>query len=226
MSCPNRTAISPYPWPRPPRCTAARSPAALTLGLLPSHDDRPEPAWDCCLTTADETTVSLCCPLDRGGPWLAGRALDVVRAAGEVVPDPSRERYVTGTRRGAPLILGEPLLWHGLAATMEACQAGGERTGEVTLRVPPWPELAGAVPESTFWGLVDQLAEELGAICGVVSDGRAVGYPDLERPQAEAMRLQLSHLGVLVPRDWLSFLRAGSNPYRELPGSGLLVVLE
>jgi hypothetical protein len=109
---------------------------------------------------------------------------------------------------------------------MEACQAGGERTGEVTLRVPPWPELAGAVPESTFWGLVDQLAEELGAICGVVSDGRAVGYPDLERPQAEAMRLQLSHLGVLVPRDWLSFLRAGSNPYRELPGSGLLVVLE
>lgn len=196
------------------------------MGLLPTYDGRPEPAWNCCLTTADETTVSLSCPLEKGGPWLAGRALDVVRAAGEVAPDPSRERYVTGTRQGAPLILGEPLLWHGLAATMEACQAGGERTGEVTFRVPPWPELAGAVPESTLWELVDQLAEQLSALCGVVSDGRAVGYPELDRPQQAAMRLQRSHLGVLVPKDWLPFLRPGSNPYRVLPSSGLLVVLE
>jgi hypothetical protein len=109
---------------------------------------------------------------------------------------------------------------------MEACQAEGERTGEVTLRVPPWPELAGAIPESTLWELVDQLGEELAALCGVVSDGRAVGYPDLARPQDAALRLQRSHLGVLVPRDWLPFLRPGSNPYRELPGSGLVVVLE
>lgn len=196
------------------------------MGLLLSHYDRLAPAWDCCLTTADETTVSLCCPLDRGGPWLAGRALDVVRAAGEVAPDLSRERYAAGTKRGAPLILGEPLLWRGLAATMEACQAGGERTGEVTLRLPPWPELAGAVPESALWELVDQLAEELGSLCGVVSDGRAVGYPDLGKPREAAVRLQLSHLGVLVPRDWLPFLRPGSSPYRELPDSGLVVVLE
>jgi hypothetical protein len=109
---------------------------------------------------------------------------------------------------------------------VEACQASGEPTGEVTLRLPPWPELARAVSESTLWALVDQLTEELGARCGVISDGRAVGYPDLQNPRRSALRLQLSHLGVLIPADWMSFLRSGSNPYRELPRSGLVVVLE
>jgi hypothetical protein len=194
--------------------------------FLVPEDDPAAPAWDCCLPTADETTISLCCPLDQGGPWLAGRALDVVRAAGQVLPDPARERYVTGSRRGAPLILGEPILWRGLPATVEACQARGEPTGEVTLRLPPWPDLAGSVSESTLWELVDQLIEELGARCGVISDGRAVGYPDLQNPRQAALRLQLSHLGVLIPADWMSFLRSASNPYRELPRSGLVIVLE
>jgi len=184
------------------------------------------PAWRCCLPTADETTVSLSCPLDRGGPWLAGRALDILRAAGGVEPDPSRQRYVTGTRRGAPLILGEPLVWHGVAVVLEACQMNGQATGEITLRLPPWQELAPALAEAVVWELTDRLAEELRAHCGVVSDGRAVGYPDLGRAQASAAGLQRSHLGVIVPQAWLRYLRPGSNPYCELPRSELVVVLE
>ena len=164
--------------------------------------------------------------MDRGGPWLAGRALAVFRAAGGVEPDPGRQRYATSARRGAPLILGEPLLWHGLAATLESCQAGGGEDGEVTLRLPPWAELAGDISEAALWELADRLAEELTAHCGVVSDGGAVGYPDLAHPQVTARSLQLSHLGVIVPSGWLACLRPGSNPYCELPRSRLLVVLE
>lgn len=186
----------------------------------------PGAGWSCCLPTADETTISLSCPLDRGGPWLAGRALDILRAAGGVEPDQQRQRYVSGTRRGAPLILGEPLLWHGLATTLEACQAEPNVSGEVTVRLPPWSELSPAIPEATLWELTDRLAEELGAHCGVVSDGRAVGYPDLASPAASASRLQRAHLGVIVPPGWLAYLRPGSNPYQELPRSELVVVLE
>ncbi|MHB8324208.1 MAG: hypothetical protein ACYDHB_07280 [Candidatus Dormibacteria bacterium] len=184
------------------------------------------PAWRSCWPTADETTLSLCCPLEVGGPWLAGRALDVLRGAGEVRPDPSRQRYVTSTRRGAPLILGEPLLWHRLAVTLEACQAKGQSTGEVTLRLPPWAEMAEELAEENLWRLADDLAQELRAHCAVISDGRAIGYPDLGRPERAAADLQRSHLGVAVPRAWLGFLRSGSNPYRELPRSELSVVLE
>jgi len=182
--------------------------------------------WRSCWPTADETTISFCCPLDTGGPWLAGRALDTLRAAGRVEADSSRPRYVTGTRRGAPLILGEPLLWHNQPVVLEACQTDRQPTGEVTIRLPPWSELAKAVSEDELWELADALAEEFGAVCGIVSDGRAIGYPDLERPQRTAARLQTNHLGVMIPREWVHFLRQGSDGYQLLPRSELWVVLE
>jgi|GEM_PF-2676756 len=182
-------------------------------------------SWRSCWPTADETTVSFCCPLDDG-PWLVGRALDVLRHQGGVEPDPHRQRYVSGTKKGAPLILGEPLRWHGMPVVMEACQATGQATGEVTFRLPPWAHMAEHLAEDTLWSLVDALGSELGAHCAVLSDGRAVGYPDLaDIPQAAA-RLQLSHLGVLVPPGWLSSLRPGSSPYLTLQVSELVVVLE
>ncbi len=189
-------------------------------------DQAGAPAWRSCWPTADETTLSLCCPLEAGGPWLWGRALDVLRSAGEVRPDPSRQRYATSPRRGAPLILGEPLLWHRLPVIMEACQAEGQSTGEVTLRLPPWAEMAEELAEEILWRLADDLAEELRAHCAVISDGSAIGYPDLGRPERAAANLQRSHLGVVVPRAWLGFLRGGSNIYRELARSELSVVLE
>ncbi|MHB1500140.1 MAG: hypothetical protein ACYCYK_03050 [Candidatus Dormibacteria bacterium] len=189
----------------------------------PLTDDAP--AWSSCWPTADETTISFCCPLEEG-PWLAGRALEVLRSTGRVRPDPERDRYAVGAGRAAPLILGEPLYWHDLAMVLEVCQAVGEMTGEVTLRLPPWVELAAAVDEESVWGICDSLAGELGARCAVVSDGRAIGYPDLTAPKRAAPRLQLVHLGVVIPPDWLGFLRPGSTSYRHLPQSDLVVVLE
>ena len=190
-------------------------------------DDRAERVrWRSCWPTADETTLSFCCPLETGGPWLAGRALDTLRAGGWVEADHSRERYVTGSRRGAPLILGEPLLWHDQPVVLEACQTDRSPTGEVTLRLPPWTELAETVNEDELWELADSMAEEFGARCGVVSDGRAIGFPNLQTPRRAAQRLQSNHLGVIVPNEWFQYLRPGSNRYQLLSRTELLVVLE
>ncbi len=183
------------------------------------------PLWRCCWPTADETTLSFCCPLEDG-PWLAGRALDTVRKGGGTLPDPGRERYATGGGSGAPLIVGEPLLWHGIPGVLEVCQVQGRATGEVTVRLPPWSELSLEVGEDKVWDLADRIAVELGAACAILSDGRAIGYPDLAAAERTARRLQLAHLGVIVPTSWLPFLRAGSNPYLLLPESELAVVLE
>ena len=182
--------------------------------------------WRCCLPTSDETTVSLSCPLEQGQPWLAGRALDILRQWAGVRSDPAGDRYVVGRRRGPPLILGEPLLWNGLPLVVEACEIEAGAAGEVTLRLPPWTEIASKIPERQLWEITDRLADEFSSSCGVVSDGRAVGYPELTAPQMTALRLQRLHLGVLVPPDWLAYLRPGSTPYLRLPRSQLVLVLE
>ncbi|MGH7667789.1 MAG: hypothetical protein ACRENY_00485 [Candidatus Dormibacteria bacterium] len=186
----------------------------------------PPPSWRCCLPTSDATTVSLSCPLEPGRPWLVGRALDILRQAAGAESDPAGDRYAAGRRRGAPLILGEPLRWNGVPLVAEALEPETGPVGEVTLRLPPWGELAEQISEPQFWDVVDQLASEFRAHCGVISDGRAVGYPDPGNPARAAPRLQRLHLGVLVPPTWLRFLRRGSTPYQELERSRLLVVLE
>ena len=184
------------------------------------------PPWCCCLPTADATTISLSCPLEAGQPWLVGRALDILRQEARAQSDPEGERYGAGRRRDAPLLLGEPLLWNGVPLIAEAVELEGGLAGEVTLRLPPWAELADQIPEERLWTVTDRLAAEFQASCGVVSDGRAVGYPDLSQPAATARSLQRLHLGVLIPPAWLAFLRTGSTAYRELPESQLLLVLE
>lgn len=189
-------------------------------------EEGPSPGWRCCLPTSDSTTISLSCPLEPGQPWLAGRALDILRQEALTESDPHTDRYAVGRRRGAPLLLGEPLLWNGLPLVVEAVEPEGEALGEITLRLPPWSELAARIPEGRLWAVTDQLAREFRARCGVVSDGRAIGYPDLREPRLTAPRLQLLHLGVLVPPAWLQFLRRGSTTYQELPQSRLVVVLE
>ncbi len=191
-----------------------------------STSDPSSAAWLSCWPTADETTVSLSCPLAGGGPWLAARALDVMRTRPGVGQDPGRERFALGDRRRAPLVLGEPLLWSGLPVTIEAWEAQDWPLGEVTLRLPPWEQLQERVAEDDLWELTDRLCIEVNARCGVLSDGRTVGHPDLAHPARALRQLQRLHLGVLVPPIWLDWLRPGSNPYRALEASGMVVVLE
>jgi hypothetical protein len=195
--------------------------AWMEQGLSPGP-----PQWRCCLPTTDATTISLSCPLEPGHPWLAGRALDILRQEARTESDPQADRYAVGRRRGAPLMLGEPLIWNGVPLVVEAVEPEGETRGELTLRLPPWSEMAAGIPEDRLWALTDRLATEFRVSCGVISDGRAIGYPDLREPQRTAPRLQLLHLGVLVPPAWLRFLRPGSTPYQKLPESRLVVVLE
>ncbi|MGB6772363.1 MAG: hypothetical protein WBF51_10240 [Candidatus Dormiibacterota bacterium] len=189
-------------------------------------DQSAPPPWLCCLPTPDATTISLSCPLEAGQPWLVGRALEILRQEARVQSDPDGERYGAGRRRDAPFILGEPLLWNGVPLIAEAVELDGGSAGEVTLRLPPWAELADRISEEQLWTVTDRVAAELRASCGVVSDGRTIGYPDLSHPEVTARRLQRLHLGVLLPPAWLPFLRTGSTPYRELPESQLLLVLE
>jgi hypothetical protein len=155
-----------------------------------------------------------------------GRALDILRQEAMAKSDPDGDRYAAGRRRGAPLLLGEPLLWNRVPLIVEAVELEGGLAGEVTLRLPPWNEMADLIPEEQVWAVTDSLATEFRANCGVVSDGRAVGYPDLSQPAATVRRLQRLHLGVLLPPAWLGYLRPGSTAYRELPQSQLLLVLE
>lgn len=180
--------------------------------------------WRCCLGTADETTISFSCPADEDGPWLLQRGLDALTLEGGVERDRGRERWVVGAGRAAPQIAGEPIRWRGVPASLEVVSPSGEPNREMTLRLPFWAELALAVAEEQLWAAVDRLAQEGRARCGTVADGRAVGFP-ADGPGAAA-RLQQSHLGVIVPSAWCSGLRRGSNPYRHLSRSDLLLFLD
>lgn len=206
--------------------TRLRSPLAATLTEM--HDDLSSDrmGWRCCLPTSDSTTISLSCPLEPGRPWLVGRALDILRQEAATKSDPTQDRYAVGRRRGAPLLLGEPLIWNGVPLVVEAVEPEGGALGELTLRLPPWSEMADHIPEERIWSVTDRLAAEFNSHCGVVSDGRAIGYPEIAEPSLTAPRLQLLHLGVMVPAAWLRFLRPGSTPYQELSQSRLVVVLE
>jgi hypothetical protein len=123
-------------------------------------------------------------------------------------------------------LLGESLIWNGVPLVVEAVEPQGGALGELTLRLPPWSEMAEHIPEDRLWAVTDRLAAEFRSYCGVVSDGRAIGYPNLGEPSLAAPRLQLLHLGVMVPHPWFRFLRRGSTPYQVLPQSRLVVVLE
>ncbi len=184
--------------------------------------------WRVCLPTVDETTVSLAVP-DPGAeraPWLLARALDLIRATHRAEPADAPRRFVAGRRRGAPMVAGETVRWAGVPLTVAAVQSVGAATGELTLHLPPWDQLAPIVPEALLWGLVDSLADDLRAPCGIVADGRAIGFPDLEQPRRTMRRLWRQHLGLLLPPEWQEHLGAPSVvPYTQLESVGLLLVL-
>ena len=202
------------------------SPAAYDLEVTPgvSGPAAPEPRWSCCLSTAGETTVSLSV-LTTAGPWIGARARAALGGSPRVTPDPLRERYALGGGRGTPQIHGEPLIWLGCPVWLEVCAPVNERRAEVTLRLPPWQELSQVVAEADLWEVADRLALDLGSDLGVVDDGATVGFPEAEDAPGQAPRLLQSHLGVIVPSAALGDLGRGRAPYRELPQSGLLLVL-
>ncbi|MGC8474123.1 MAG: hypothetical protein ACP5PW_06935 [Candidatus Dormibacteria bacterium] len=202
------------------------SPAAYDLGVAPgvSGPAAPEPRWSCCLPTTGETTVSLSV-LTTTGPWIGARARAALGGPPRVTADPLRERYALGGGRGTPQIHGEPLVWLGCPVWLEVCAPANEPRAEVTLRLPPWQELSQMVAEADLWEVADLLALDLGSDLGVVDDGATVGFPEAEAAPGGALRLLRSHLGIIVRSAALGDLGSGYAPYRELPHSGLLLVL-
>ena len=159
------------------------------------------------------------------GPWIGARARAALGAGGGVRPDPGRERYAVGGRGGAPQIHGEPLLWSGCPAWLEVCAPARQLRSEVTLRLPPWQELSRLIAEEDLWDAADLLADDLGADLGVVDDGGTVGFPEVGEHPQPVRRILLAHLGIILPLPDLPALGSGLNPYRELPRSGLVLVL-
>ena len=202
------------------------SAAAYDLGVAPagSGSAAPEPRWSCCLPTTGETTLSLSV-LRTAGPWIGARARASLGGPPRVTADPLRERYAIGGGRGTPQIHGEPLVWLGCPAWLEVCAPAGERRAEVTLRLPPWQELSQVVAEEDLWEVADLLALDLGSDLGVVDDGATVGFPEVETRPGRARRLLHAHLGIIVQSTALGDLGSSRTPYRELPRSGLLLVL-
>ncbi len=180
-----------------------------------------------CLPTADASTISLSVPDpgDARSPWLLAQALDILRATGRCERAPEPERFVAGRRRGAPLVAGETIVWSTVRVTVAAVQSVDADGAELTLHLPSWDALAPAVPEDRLWALVDDLAAQLAARMGIVSDGAQVGFPDPDRAHSWVPRLWRRHLGVLLPPPWLAYLGPSTHPYRVLDASGLVVAL-
>ena len=200
--------------------------AAYDLLVAPaaSVSAAPGPHWSCCLPTTGETTISLSV-LKTPGPWIGARARAVLGSPPRVTADPERERYAVGGGSGTPQLHGEPLIWLGCPAWLEVCAPAHEERAEVTLRLPPWHELSRMVAEEELWDAADALAVDLGSDLGVVDDGATVGFPEEEEQPGLALRLLQAHLGIIVQSAAFGGLESSRTPYRELPRSGLLVVL-
>jgi hypothetical protein len=182
-------------------------------------------SWSIHLPTADETCVRLRLrPRDERDPWpfsLVLTELARLGAAGE-----GRFRAL-GSGHGEPLLASQELVWRGCPVHVETLVArDGSR--EAALALPSWDEMChrADATEDDFWELVDCFAAAVDAEHGAIVDGEPLSA-DLDHTARPAVELALArHLAVLVPAasaDGVAASRAAH--YRDLPGSGLAVLL-
>ncbi|MFN2452366.1 MAG: hypothetical protein ABR541_08435 [Candidatus Dormibacteria bacterium] len=179
-------------------------------------------AWSVHLPTVDVTRCTLLLePPAPGDPWPLSLALSVVDRAGAQRrgrPD------AVGAGRGRPLITRAELDWDGAPLHLAATHASGSGLDELVLEAPAWDQLVGlgGWSEDRWWELVDALADATGAVSGAVGDGEAVGCdPRAGEEWIAALRRQI---GLLLPAA-PDRLAGRAALYRELPLSGLVVVL-
>lgn len=173
-------------------------------------------AWSVHLPTADETCVRLRLrPRGERDPWPFSLALTELARLGAV--GEGRFRAV-GSGHGEPLIASHELQWHRCPLHVETL-ATRDGTREAALALPSWDELCehSDATEDDFWALVDGFAAAVDAEHGAIVDGEAL---PATTPVIEDHLAVLLPTGAATPREtW----RAA--PYRELPRSGLSVVL-
>lgn len=175
------------------------------------------PVWAVHLPTADTTCLRLALPRRTGRePWPFTLAVTELTRLGAV---PSERFRSVGAGRGDPLIASQDLTWHGHPLRLEVVTLrGGD--AEAAVELPCWDELsAGDATEAMLWELVDALAAALDSRHGALGDGETLTPPgDL----AEALR---RHAALLVSADAASDAGWRAADYRELPRSGLHVLL-
>jgi hypothetical protein len=181
------------------------------------------PAWSVHLPTVDATWVRLRLrPHGERDPWPFSLALTRLAGLGAV----SEERFRSlGAGRGRPLLASQELSWRGGRLHLETT-LGRDGVAELALALPCWDELVGGeATEEDLWELVDGCAEAVDAAHGAVGDGEPLEEP--EGNGEAALPSPGRHLGVLLPGHAVekATALAGAASYRELPLSGLTVVL-
>jgi hypothetical protein len=173
------------------------------------------------LPTAGQTVVSFVLRgVEEGGPWPLTR---VLTALGAFDVERIGAARAVGDRRGVPLVHSVELRWHDQTLFLEA-RHGRDGADELSLELPPWDDLVGAVDDGEVWLLIDAVATASDAQFGSIGDGEP---PELVLPDdPSSLRTQLRrHLALLLP-EWAGddVAAAQASCPRVLGGSGLLVV--
>jgi hypothetical protein len=173
------------------------------------------------LPTAGQTVVSLVLrKVEDGGPWPLTR---VLTALGAFDVERVGVARALGDRRGVPLVHSQELRWREQTLFLEA-RHGRDGVDELSLELPPWDDLVGAVADGEVWLLIDAVATASDAQFGSIGDGEP---PELALPDdPPSLRAQLRrHLALLLP-EWAGddVAAAKATCPRVLGDSGLLVV--
>ena len=178
--------------------------------------------WAVHLPTADQTCVRLAiAPRGPADPWPFTVAVTELGRLGAT----GRERFRSlGRGTGEPLLASQELAWHGCSLHLES-RLDREGRGELSLELPCWDELCQRdATEDDFWDLVDALAAAASPTHGAVTDGEALD-PAPPRTRAECERALDRHLALLLPPGSAELSASRAARYRELPRSGLAVLL-
>jgi len=182
-----------------------------------------QPRWRVHLPTADQTCVRLALPrLGERDPWPLARVLAELASLGG---RPTERTRALGSGRGTPVIASSELRWHGCPLAVESFHDVGGGAGELAISAPSWDELTALLPgEDAYWELIDTAAMAAGARYGAVVDGEPL---ETEEPAGVAAWEEMvrRHLGVLARPGSFGAGPALAAPYRELPLSGLAVLL-
>jgi hypothetical protein len=179
--------------------------------------------WRVHLPTADQTCVRLALPHPgERDPWPLARVLAELASLGA---RPIERTRALGAGRGVPVLASTELCWHGCPLAVESFHDVRGGAGELAVSAPSWDELATRLPgEDAFWELIDTAAAAAGARYGAVLDGEALEADEPAGVEAwEAMLRR--HLGVLARPGSFEVRPALAARYRELPLSGLSVLL-
>jgi hypothetical protein len=173
------------------------------------------------LPSAGQTVVSFVLRrVEDGGPWPLTR---VLTALGAFDVERVGVARALGDRRGVPLVHSQELRWREQALFLEA-RHGRDGADELSLELPPWDELVGAIDDSEVWLLIDAVATASDAQFGSIGDGEP---PELVLPDDPlSLRAQLRrHLALMLP-EWAGddVAAAQASCPRVLVNSGLLVV--